>query len=142
MSTKNQKTEQRNDNKVDQIQNEYNNLASVESVYTEQEIEIIDCTYAKEILLPSPTTLPLMEAANDDCAFGDAEIYSLDNARRAKHERSIERRASKGKLTDRRSAARVDANGETQLDRRAANRAANIQAIIGTSRNDSMHEDN
>jgi len=107
--------------------NEFNNIESVESIYSADTIEIIDCvsTHIISSGIDAPKTQEA--AANDE--FKAGEIYSLDNARMAKQSKSVERRACKSRLTDRRSSARVSANGETQLDRREANRIANVDAI-------------
>jgi len=58
-----------------------------------------------------------------------AEIYSLASGKIKKLQRKIERRACKNTASDRRASVRLDENGEPQKDRRAVNRAANIEAI-------------
>ena len=123
----------------DHDQHDFNNLESVESVYPPEAIDIIDCVNAKTISLPSTQSMPELKAANDELAYAD--IYSLDSARRAKHDRSLERRASKSQLTDRRSAARLCADGEQQIDRRAANREANILSIKQSNTNSDQNTD-
>jgi len=123
MSNKKNNTAELNDD-------EYNCLVAVEQVYP---ADIIDSTEIVNNLSSSVDDIvevffdPQLAAANDAFAYGD--IYSLNSARRAKHNQSLERRSSKSRLTDRRSAARLCANGGLQQDRRAENRAANIASI-------------
>lgn len=107
--------------------NEFNNIESIESVYSADAIEIIDCVSTQIISSENDAPKAEQAAANDEYTPG--EIYSLDNARLTKQSKSIERRACKSRLTDRRSSARLTANGEAQLDRREANRIANVNAI-------------
>ena len=111
----------------DQHQSDYNNIESIESIYTEETINIIDCVNAKNINLAFDHNAAGIGAANDELAYAD--VYSFNSARRAKHDRSLERRASKSQITDRRSDARFTASGEQQVDRREENLAANINAI-------------
>ena len=108
-------------------QNDFNNIESVESVYPADAIDIIDNTNSQVISNYSENPSSEKNAANDEQVSG--EIYSLDNARLAKQSKSIERRACKSRLTDRRSAARLTASGEVQQDRRKANRIANVESI-------------
>ncbi len=136
MQTGNQKTN------TEQVQNdvppndanfnssEFNSLEAVESVYGAEALEIVDCVSAQTVTFDTESGA---DAANDNFTenntFTGAEVYSLDCARMAKHDRAQERRSSKSRLTDRRQSARLTANGDIQQDRRAANRAANINAI-------------
>lgn len=109
------------------VANEFDNIESVESIYSAETIEIIDCV-TTQLMNPAndaPDTDQV--AANEE--YTPAEIYSLDNARLTKKSKMVERRACKSRLTDRRASARVTADGETQPDRREANRIANIDAI-------------
>lgn len=106
---------------------EFNSQEAIESVYSADTIDIVDCSNAVAIVVDTDTSAV---AANEN--FTEADIYSLDCARMAKHDRALERRSSKSQLTDRRMSARVNADGEAQPDRRAANRAANINAIRQT----------
>jgi len=78
-------------------------------------------------MLDETTFDPHQEAAND--AFAYATIYSMNSARRTKLDRSLERRASKSEITDRRLCARLNVDGDVQHDRRAENYAANVDAI-------------
>ncbi len=71
----------------------------------------------KENAMPNAT----QQALNDD---NIVQFYRLSEAKIAKIKAGAERRAMKDRLTDRRKAPRVAANGEIQQDRRAANRAA------------------
>ncbi len=110
---------------------EFDNLESVESVYTEDVIEQIDVADVSQ---------SGAEAANDadyhfepetqsEQADTDASIYSLNDARLMKQSKRVERRANKAQLTDRRSAPRYTASGELQPDRRAANQLVNLNAM-------------
>jgi len=117
-----------------EINNEFNNLESVEAIYPAESIEIIDCVSAQFINSGQVVTEPEQHAANDANAPG--HIYSMDNARMIKQSRSQERRACKSRLTDRRSEQRLNAAGEEQADRRDANRQLNINAIRQTLSND------
>lgn len=103
----------------------FNSLEAVESVYSAESIEVVDSVNAQAVVFDTSSGA---EAANE--TFTEAEIYSLDCARMAKHDRALERRCSKSRLTDRRHNARVTADGDIQQDRRAANRAANITAML------------
>lgn len=105
--------------------NKFNNIESVESVYPVDTIDIIDCV-SKQLVNNNKTEQNHV-AANDE--YKQAHIYSLNNARMAKKSKSIDRRACKSRLTDRRSSTRVTACGEVQQDRREANRLANVDAI-------------
>jgi len=58
-----------------------------------------------------------------------AEIYQLASGKIQKLQRKIERRACKNAASDRRASVRLDENGEPQRDRRAVNRAANLEAM-------------
>lgn len=55
-----------------------------------------------------------------------SNVHRLDEHRRFRFLSSLERRAMKGELDDRRHALRVDANGNPEADRRALNRHANL----------------
>lgn len=114
---------------------EFDNLESVESVYTDDVIEQIDVADLNQIGA---------DAANDaDYHFEpetetqqpnqDASIYSLNDARLMKQSKRVERRASKARLTDRRSAPRYTASGELQPDRRAANQLVNLRSLQPTN---------
>lgn len=107
--------------------NEFDNIESVESIYSAEAMEIIDCVSTQ--LINSGNSAPNTDQAAANEEYTPAEIYSLDNARLTKQSKSIERRACKSRLTDRRASARLTADGETQPDRREANRIANIDAI-------------
>ena len=61
------------------------------------------------------------QAVNDDKII---QFYRLSEAKIAKIKAGAERRAMKDRLSDRRHAPRIAADGEFQQDRRAANRAA------------------
>ncbi len=106
---------------------EFNSVTAVEQVYP---AEIIDHAEHINDLSINSHDAPLdtqQVAANDALAY--ANIYSLNSARMTQHNRSLERRSSKSKLTDRRSEARQTADGHVQKDRRADNRAANVESI-------------
>lgn len=103
--------------------NNFNSVEAVESIYTDESIDIIDVVDLEQA---AATNTP---AANECVNIAEAGIYSLNSARRAKIERSLERRAHKAQLTDRRQSIRLDANGEQQQDRRAENRLANIESL-------------
>ncbi len=110
-----------------QSDDDYNSIAAVEAVYP---AEIIDnAEHVNSLAMQSHETSfnPQQDAANDSQAV--AGIYSLNSARMAKHNRSLERRANKSQLTDRRSTARLNADGQLQQDRRADNRIANVESI-------------
>ena len=114
-------------------QNAYDNIEAVEQVYPADNIDTVELINGLSAL-PNDTTFdPQQSAANDAVAYAD--IYSLDSARMARHERSLERRAHKSQLTDRRSSARLGADGEIQEDRRADNRAANVESIRRSNHN-------
>jgi len=124
----------------DASNNDYNSINAVEQVYP---AEIIDSAGYVNNLSDTSHEAPFdtqQVAANDALAYAD--IYSLNSARMAKHDRSSERRSSKSKLTDRRSSARLCANGEVQQDRRADNRAANVESIRLSNSDDSMEPRN
>jgi len=115
---------QRNNQNID---DNFNNVESVESIYPAEAIDIIDTVSSQLINDKHANAEPEQTAANDQHSQG--HIYSLDNARMLKKSKSQERRSLKSRLTDRRSDTRVTANGEPQYDRREANRIANIDAI-------------
>jgi len=106
---------------------DYNSLVAVEHVYPADIIDITDTVNSLSLLSDEVSFDPQQAAANDAHAYAD--VYSLNGARMAKHDRSLERRSNKSQLTDRRSSARLSADGELQVDRRADNRAANIESI-------------
>jgi len=106
---------------------DFNNIESVENIYPAESINIINCITEQTILNTEKAGDPAQSAANDEYTQG--QIYSLDNARLTRQSKSIDRRACKSRLTDRRSGSRVSANGEIQQDRREANRIANVNAI-------------
>ncbi len=54
-------------------------------------------------------------------------VYQLTSRKMFRYQESIERRALKNSLSDRRAEPRLTASGEIQPDRRASNRAANIE---------------
>jgi len=106
------------------LDNEFNNAQAVETIYTDEDIDLLDFS-------PPP-------AAND-AYYGDidhvvanehqSEVYCLDTIRLGKLKRRQERRTSKDNLSDRRTHARLDASGGIQQDRRSVNRLANLTAI-------------
>jgi len=111
----------------DQSYDDYNCISAVEQVYP---VEIIDSAQQPGQLCTASHDVPFdpqRAAAND--AYHDADIYALNSARMARHDRSLERRSSKSKLNDRRSNTRLSADGGEQPDRRADNRAANVASI-------------
>lgn len=55
----------------------------------------------------------------------EKDVYKLTSNRLSRHRSSLERRAYKDLLGDRRSKVRLTASGEPQPDRRVANRVAN-----------------
>lgn len=114
------------------IPDQFNNIESVESIYPADSIDIIDTISSALVSSDTDAAEPNQSAANDQLASG--HIYSLSNARLVKLSRSQERRAFKSRLTDRRSDVRMEANGEPQPDRRAANRLANVEAIRSSNR--------
>jgi len=114
---------------------DYNSITAVEQVYPAEIIDTVMSVNNLSDLSPDVPFDPQHPAAND--AFAYADIYSLSGARMAKHNRCLERRANKSQLTDRRSSVRLSADGEIQEDRRAGNRAANIQSIRLSSDNKS-----
>ncbi len=57
---------------------------------------------------------------------------SLVSHRRFTHRDTIDRRAMKQNLSDRRAEARFDETGTQQVDRRLANRLANIEKLRKT----------
>lgn len=62
---------------------------------------------------------------NNEAKHGDGDIYKLTPNKLSRHRSSLERRAYKDLLGDRRSKVRLTASGEPQPDRRVANRIAN-----------------
>lgn len=82
---------------------------------------------------------PLREAANehttgdhlpDQLSQGEREqrnVYQMTARKLFSYSQSVERRAMKQRVSDRRSTLRLTANGEVQKDRRLANRLANAQ---------------
>jgi len=82
---------------------------------------------------------PLREAANehttgdhlpDHLSQGEREqrnVYQMTARKLFSYSQSVERRAMKQRVSDRRSTLRLTANGEVQKDRRLANRLANAQ---------------
>ncbi|MFK8076854.1 MAG: hypothetical protein AB8B84_09740 [Granulosicoccus sp.] len=63
---------------------------------------------------------------NDDLSNqSESDVYKLTPARLSRHRSTIERRAFKNSLGDRRSKVRLTASGKPQPDRRVANRVAN-----------------
>lgn len=114
---------------------EYDSISTVEQIYPVEMIDNAECVNSVSSLLQELPFDPQQLAAND--AFAYADVYSLNSARMAKHNRSSERRSSKSKLTDRRSSARLCANGEVQQDRRADNRAANVESIRASNSDNS-----
>ena len=127
MNIKKSNTTQDHLDNEETLHEEFNSVEAVESVYPADTIDVIECMDINQAFTGIEQFSSSQKAANDDSTYPD--IYSLNSARRAKHDRSLERRASKSQLTDRRSATRLTASGEPQLDRRAENRTANIQAI-------------
>lgn len=114
-------------NKSDQSNDDYNCITAVEQVYPE---DIFNNAQHITQLSTASHDMPFdpqRAAAND--AYNGADIYALNSVRMAKHDRSLERRSAKSKLTDRRSNTRLSATGEAQPDRRADNRAANVASI-------------
>ncbi len=107
------------------------NTYSVDSIYPEETIDSLDISIGHIIDVDNiaPAT------AND--SHIQAGIYSINSARRAKLDKSLERRANKNLLTDRRQSTRMTASGEPQQDRRMENRLANIDAL----RQQSSHTD-
>lgn len=67
------------------------------------------------------------ENMSDDGSVEQSEndVYKLTPNRLSRHRSSLERRAYKDLLGDRRSKVRLTASGEPQPDRRVANRVAN-----------------
>ncbi|MEE9334510.1 MAG: PEP/pyruvate-binding domain-containing protein [Granulosicoccaceae bacterium] len=65
--------------------------------------------------------------ASDDTII---EFYRLTEAKIARINKGNERRALKDRLSDRRSELRITASGDAELDRRAANRAANSATLL------------
>lgn len=66
-------------------------------------------------------------------AAGEASgrnVYHLSDRKLFRFQKGIERRAMKERLGDRRSETRVMATGEVEVDRRAANRAANLSIML------------
>lgn len=119
----------------DASNDEYNSISAVEQVYPAEIIDSAECVNNLSSLSHEVPFDPQKAAANDAFAYADA--YSLNSARMAKHNRSSERRSSKSKLTDRRSSARLCANAEVQQDRRADNRAANLESIRASNSDNS-----
>lgn len=107
--------------------NDHNSIMAIEHVYPAESIDSAECINNLSTQSHEAPFNPQQVAAND--TFSSADIYSLESARMAKHNRALERRSSKSQLTDRRSPARLHAHGEIQKDRRADNRAANIESI-------------
>jgi len=136
----------RADSETNSSKQEFNSLSAVEQVYPADIIDSAVCVNDMSSLLQEMPFDTQRESANE--AFvdadrdadenGNADIYSLNSARLAKHNRSAERRSGKSRLTDRRSAVRLNADGEIQPDRRAENRAANIESVrlSATSKSD------
>ena len=62
---------------------------------------------------------------DESTSHADNDVYKLTPNRLSRHRSSLERRAYKDLLGDRRSKVRLTASGEPQPDRRVANRVAN-----------------
>ncbi len=62
---------------------------------------------------------------DDSINHSENDVYKLTPSRLSRHRSSLERRAYKDLLGDRRSKVRLTASGEPQPDRRVANRVAN-----------------
>jgi len=62
---------------------------------------------------------------DDSINHNENDVYKLTPNRLSRHRSSLERRAYKDLLGDRRSKVRLTASGEPQPDRRVANRVAN-----------------
>lgn len=105
-------------------ENKFNSVEAVESVYTADDIELLESESAQVA-----ANDPVYGETSDSVQYAEPSIYCLDSIRLKKQHRQQERRASKDKLSDRRAECRVDASGEVQRDRRAANRLANLSAI-------------
>lgn len=136
MQPKNQDTNsEQSQSEYQECDVEFNSLEAVECVYSAESIEIVDSVNAQAVIFDTGSGAA---AANE--TFTEAEIYSLDCARMAKHDRALERRSSKSRLTDRRQNARLTADGEVQPDRRAANRAANINALRTGDQTEDKHQ--
>ena len=104
-----------------------NNLESIETVYSDDVIDLLDTLEAEPTTTNQSNPFIQQGAANDKVV--EAGIYSLSGTRRSKLDKSLERRASKSRLTDRRESMRMDANGKAELDRRAENRLVNIESL-------------
>ncbi len=70
-----------------------------------------------------------VSTATDGGAEKPQTIYELSARQLFRYQQSIERRALKERLGDRRGELRLDANGEAQRDRRLANRLANAEKM-------------
>lgn len=106
---------------------DFNNLESIEAVYSDDAIDRLDTLEAEPTTTNQSNPFIQQGAANDEVV--EAGIYALSGARRSKLDKSLERRASKSRLTDRRESMRMDANGKAELDRRAENRLVNVESL-------------
>lgn len=110
-------------------QNEQGAAADGNQLHRQPENEI-DTLYSDDII--EQLTLDGLAEFDDPEEFlsqTSAEIYNLASGKIQKLQRKIERRACKNAASDRRASVRFDENGEPQKDRRAVNRAANLEAI-------------
>lgn len=110
-------------------QDEQGAAADGNQLHTQQENEL-NTLYGDDLI--EQLTLDGLAGFDDPEDFisqTSAEIYSLASGKIQKLQRKIERRACKNTATDRRASVRLDENGEPQKDRRAVNRAANLEAI-------------
>ncbi len=75
------------------------------------------------------TAADSVAAATADEADKLVKVYQLTSSKLHRYQQGIERRALKNSLGDRRASPRFTATGEIERDRRAANRAANIEMM-------------
>jgi len=84
----------------------------------------------REAEVVEQSAVPSSDTVKATVMAADSNVYQLSDRKLFRFHRGQERRALKENLGDRRVEPRVSASGETQPDRRAANRAANLASIL------------
>ncbi len=87
--------------------------------------EVSETTSTSELDTDTVVRQDHISQVEDDTAL--IKVYQLNSRRMFKYQHSIERRAMKDFLSERRAQPRLMASGEIQPDRRATNRAANME---------------
>jgi len=116
-----------------ELTDQQSSIEAIESIYTEDVIDLLEefpsqlaanDSYYADVDSDSESEAEIAEPS------AESEVYCLDSIRMQKNTRRQERRANKEQLSDRRETARLDENGEPQLDRRAQNRLAMLKSKL------------